>query len=107
MEYIESKKIIDEIRSRNELMFRMSLSHLIDVGVRNLTDENISQTCKEINEEDDSKHFITNDCKCQIVKTAGELAKIDHIHLLVYVQREVTYDVGDNYYKGDDENDII
>lgn len=96
MEYIESKKIIDEIRSRNELMFRMSLSHLIDVGVRNLTDENISQTCKEINEEDDRKHFMTNDFKCQIVKTAGELAKIDHIHLLVYVQREVTYDVGES-----------
>ena len=57
---------------------------------------------EEIQKEDDSKAFMTNDFKCELVRTAGELAKIDHIHLLVYIQREVTYDVGDNY---EEEND--
>ena len=39
---------------------------------------------------------MTNEFKCEIVKTAGEIAKIDHIHLLVYIQREVEYDVGES-----------
>ena len=96
MTYMESKQKLDKIRNKNEMLFRMSLSHLIDVGVRHLTEENIEKTCKEICKEDDTKHFMTNEFKCEIVKTAGEIAKIDHIHLLVYIQREVEYDVGES-----------
>ena len=29
------------------------------------------------------------------VRMAGEIAKVEHIHLLVYIQREITYDVGE------------
>ena len=95
MTYLESKKILDEIRRQNEIMFRMAISHLIDVGIRHLNEENIEITCEEIQKEDDSKAFMTNDFKCEIVRIAGELAKINHIHLLVYIQREITYDVFD------------
>jgi hypothetical protein len=85
-------------------MFRMAISHLMDVGIRNLNEENIERTCEEIQKEDDRKSFMTNNYKCDLVRMAGELAKIEHIHLLVYIQREVTYDVGDNYEEeiGDD-----
>lgn len=65
------------------------------MGLRNLTEENIETTCKEIEKEDDHNHIMTNRFKCDLVRTAGELAKIDHIHLLVYVQREIVYDVGE------------
>ena len=40
---------------------------------------------------------MTNNFKCDLIRMAGELSKIYHIHLLVYIQREVFYDVGDNY----------
>lgn len=104
MTYTESKKVLDEIRNRNhEVVFRMAISHLMDVGIRHLDDENIKRTCEEIQKEDDSKAFMTNDFKCELVRTAGELAKIDHIHLLVYIQREVFYDVGDNYEGGNED----
>lgn len=93
--YAESKKKIEEIRNRNEVMFRMSISHLLDVGIRHLTEENIEATCQKIMGEDDSKAFMTNEFKCDLIRTAGELAKIDHIHLLVYISREVDYDVFD------------
>ena len=95
MTYLESKKILDEIRRQNEIMFRMAISHLMDVGIRHLNEENIEITCEEIQKEDDSKAFMTNDFKCEILRIAGELAKINHIHLLVYIQREITYDVFD------------
>lgn len=106
MVYLESKKKIDKIRSYDEMMFRMAISHLIDVGIRHLDEENIEFTCEEIQKEDDSKSFMTNNYKCDLVRMAGELAKIDHIHLLVYIQREVTYDIGENYEE-ENEDDII
>lgn len=106
MTYAESKKILDGIRNRNEVMFRMAISHLMDVGIRNLDEESIELTCKAINKEDDRKSFMTNNFKCDLVRMAGELAKLDHIHLLVYIQRELTYDVGDDYEE-DDENDVV
>lgn len=96
MNYMESKKKLDELRKRNEGLFRMAISHLMDVGIRHLTDENIAETCAEIMKEDDTHSFMTNKYQCAIVKTAGKLAKIDHIHLLNYISKEVYYDVGDN-----------
>lgn len=33
---------------------------------------------------------------CELVKTAAEIAKLDHIHVLIYIGREVYWDVGDN-----------
>ena len=104
MTYAESKKILDKIRSHDEAIFRMSISHLIDVGLRHLNEENIKRTCEEIQKEDDSKSFMINNYKCDLVRTAGEIAKINHIHLLVYVQREVAYDVGDNYEEENEDD---
>ena len=107
MTYAESKKVLDEIRNRNhEVIFRMAISHLIDVGIRHLNEENIKRTCEEVQKEDDSKAFMTNNFKCELIRVAGELAKIDHIHLLVYIQREVFYDVGDRYEE-ENEDDIV
>jgi hypothetical protein len=105
MDYIETKRKLDEIRKYDELMFRMAISHLMDVGIRHLDEENIKRTCEEILKEDDSKSFMTNNFKCDLVRMAGELAKVDHIHLLVYIQREIVYDVGDNYEE-ENEDDI-
>lgn len=96
MTYKESKKKLDELRRKDEMMLRMSISHLLDVGIRHLTEENIKETCEAIMQEDDSKAFMTNEFKCELIKIAGELAKINHIHLLVYISREIYYDVGDN-----------
>ena len=106
MTYKESKKILDNIRIRNEMMFRMAISHLIDVGIRHLDEENIERTCEEIQKEDDSRSFMTNRFKCDLVRMAGDIAKIEHVNLLVYIQREVVYDVGENYEE-DNEDDIV
>lgn len=93
MSYKESEKHINDIRRRDEMMFRMAVSHLMDVGIRHLTDENVSATCESILQEDDSRSFMTNEYKCELVRTAAELAKLNHIHLLVYISKNVEYDV--------------
>lgn len=93
--YAESKKILDKIRSKDEVMFRMAISHLMDVGIRHLTEENILETCRGITKRDDSKAFMTNDYMCELVIMSGEIAKVPHTDVLVYIQREVDYDVFD------------
>ena len=95
MTYTESANLIDVIRSRDMMMFRMAISHLMDVGIRNLTKENINETCEAIMQQDDSKSFMSNRYMCDLVRMAGELAEIDHIHLLNYISKNVFYDVGD------------
>jgi hypothetical protein len=94
--YVESKKKLDSLRNKNEMLFRMAISHLMDVGIRHLTEENIESTCEEIMKEDDKHSFMTNTLQCDIVRTAGDIAKIDHIHVLTYISREIYYDVRDN-----------
>ena len=94
--YVESKKQIDAIRNKTgEIGFRMAISHLMDVGIRHLTEENVEETCKQLMQQDDSKSIMTNGFQCSLVRTAYELAQVPHIDLLVYVQREVVYDVFD------------
>jgi hypothetical protein len=95
--YVESKKQFDAIRNTaGEVGFRMAVSHLMDVGIRHLTEENVEETCNNIMKTDDSNHFMTNEFKCNLVRTAYELAQIPHTDLLVYIQREMVYDVGDS-----------
>lgn len=95
--YAESKKKFDAIRNKcGEIGFRMAISHLMDVGIRHLTAENVEETCNKIMQEDDSKQFMTNGFKCDLVRTAYELAQIPHTDLLVYIQREMFYDAGDD-----------
>lgn len=95
--YVESKKRIEAIRNKNgEPMFRMAISHLMDVGIRHLTEESVKETCDEIMKEDDSKAFMTNEFKCDLIKAAYELAQVPQVDLLIYIQREVEYNVFDD-----------
>lgn len=95
--YKESKKILDNIRARNdETMFRMAISHLMDVGIRHLDEESCKLTCQGIMKQDDSHSIMTNNFMCDLIWLAHELSKVSHIDLLVYIQREVDYDVMDD-----------
>ena len=96
MNYMESKKKLDELRKRNEVLFRMAISHLVDTGIRHFTEKSVARTCAEIMKQDDSHSIMTNEFQCKLVKTAAEIAKLDHIHVLTYIGREVYWDVGDN-----------
>lgn len=80
-------------RDYGEMIFRMAISHLMDVGMRHLTPELVNEAKDEIMKEDDSKMFVTNEVLCDVVECAGELAKIDAIDLLIYIGRNVEYDV--------------
>lgn len=84
-------------REYGEMIFRMAISHLMDVGMRNLTPELVNEAKDEIIKQDDSKMFVKNEVLCDVVECAGKLAKINAIDLLVYIGRNVEYDVDGRY----------
>lgn len=92
-------------REYGEMIFRMAISHLMDVGMRNLTPELVNEAKDEIMKQDDSKMFVTNEALCDVVECAGELAKINAIDLLVYIGRNVEYDVDGCYRSENEEGD--
>lgn len=92
-------------REYGEMIFRMAISHLMDVGMRNLTPELVNEAKDEIMKQDDRKMFVTNELLCDVVECAGELAKINAIDLLVYIGRNVEYDVDGCYRVESDEGD--
>ena len=92
-------------RNYGGIIFRMAISHLMDVGMRNLTPELVNEAKDEIMKKDDSKMFVTNEALCNVVECAGELAKIDATYLLVYIGRNVEYDVDGCYRVENEERD--
>lgn len=96
--YAESKKKLEAIRNRvGEPLFRMALTHTFDVGFRHLTEENVEETCNKMMKDDDSHAFMTNEYKCDLVRTAGEIAKVPPFDVEVYVNREMEYSAGGDY----------
>ena len=96
--YVESKKKLEAIRNKvGEPLFIMALTNTFDVGFRHLTEENIKATCDEMMKEDDSHRFMTNEYKCDLVRTAGEIAKVPPYDVEVYVNREMEYSAGEDY----------
>ena len=99
------KNINNIRRNYGEITFRMAISHLMDVGMRNLTPELVNEAKNEITKKDDSRMFVTNKLLCDVVECAGELAKIDATYLLVYIGRNVEYDVDGCYRVENDEEE--
>ena len=77
------------------VLFRMGLTHLADVGVRHLTDENVEETIKRITakgEEDQANGIITvmtAEFQCEILRCAAELANFSIWELFAYIKYHV------------------
>ena len=76
-------------------LFRMGLTHLADVGVRHLTDENVEENIKRImakGEEDKANGVITvmtAEFQCEILRCAACLAKFSIWELFSYIKDHV------------------
>ena len=96
MAYKESAKVLDGIRRKyGDVMFRLGVYHMLDVGIRNLTDEIVERTCSQILKQDDSKSGMTNEFRCDIVRCAAEISKTDTTDILIYIGDNLEFDTGD------------
>jgi len=98
--YLESKKKIDEIRSKygckGEILFRSAIQCVVEYGADSLTDDwNYKHAIDDINdrhdaaEEDGKILWVTREFELAILECAREIAKVNTYDFLVYIQREV------------------
>ena len=77
------------------ILFRTGLSHLINVGVCNLTDENVAEIIEQIKAQGEEdvrngvKKIMTPEFECEIVYCAAELAKFSIWDLIKYIKKYV------------------
>jgi hypothetical protein len=76
-------------------LFRMALTHLVDVGIRHLTDENVEEAVKQIAANDEAGKangvvsIMTAEFQCEIVRCAASLAKFSVWELFAYIKHHV------------------
>jgi hypothetical protein len=76
-------------------LFRMGLTHLVDIGVRHLTEDNVKEAINQIvakDKEDKAggvNSFMTAEFQCEILRCAAELAKFGVWDLFKYIKKHV------------------
>ena len=93
------KEKMREIRNIEDkyglVLFRMGLTHLVDVGVRHLTEDNVEESIKQILAEGEADKangiitFMTPQFRCEIVRCAAELAQFGIWELFGYIKKHV------------------
>jgi hypothetical protein len=86
-------KEIDVIANKyGHVVFRMGIAHMVDVGTRHLTDENVNEAIEQIKAKDEeakangSIPIMTAEFQCEIVRCAAELAKFGIWELFEYMK---------------------
>jgi hypothetical protein len=86
------------------VLFRMGLTHLVDVGIRHLTSENVNENIRQIEAKGDADHangvvtVMTAEFQCEILRCAAELAKFSVWELFDYIKKHVAIsNHGGNY----------
>ncbi len=85
----DSMKAIRAIEDKYGLpLFGMALTHLVDVGVRNLNDDTVAECIKQImaDGEADKGQFMSPEFQCAIIRCAAELAKLSIWDLFRYIK---------------------
>jgi hypothetical protein len=93
---MEKQKEISDIENKyGDALFRMGLAHMVDVGIRHLTDENVEECFKQITANDEAVRangavpIMTAEFQCEIVRCAAELAKFSVWKLFTYIKNHV------------------
>ena len=98
--YVESKKKLDEIRSKynctGDIIFRTAIQMVVDYGRSNFMDENwCYNELNAIDDRHDSAEavgkilFMTRKFEKAIFECAKELSQIESYDFLTYIQKEI------------------
>lgn len=75
------------------MLFGMGLTHLVDVGHQNLTEENVKEGLRQImaqgetNKANGKIPIMTPEFQCEILRCAAELAKFSPWTLFAYIKK--------------------
>ena len=90
----ESFRKLDELMQRDEILFRLGVTHLLSVGYENLTEEAVLRTIEVIEKEalemdEDSIPVITPVYQVAILRMAAKIREVPVWVLLKYISRKV------------------
>ena len=100
MKYEETKKIIDQIRQKygckGEIIFRCAITNVVDSGRTELKKKGYLESWlknidKRHDEAEQANKFLVigRDFEKAIAECTCELAKVDTMHFVMYLQREI------------------
>ncbi len=88
---------LEKLRMRNEVVLRCAITHLFDVGWRNITPEAVERTIEAIREEEKRNKragklmFVGADFQVAIMEMTLELKEFSPVTLLVYVSNYLRF----------------
>ena len=90
----ESFRKLDELMLRDEILFRLGVTHLLSVGYENLTEEAVERTIRVIEkealeEDEDFIPVITPEYRIAILKMAAKIREVPIWTILKYVSKKV------------------
>jgi hypothetical protein len=93
--YDKMKEILALENKYGLLIFRMGLTHVMDIGLRNLAGDEVEGCVKQImaqGEDDKTKgriSIMTPEFQCDIVRCAAELTRFSAWNLFAYIKEHV------------------
>ena len=87
-------RVLDELMTRDEILFRVGIGHLLSVGYENLTKEAVQWTIEVIEKEasemeEEAIPVITPEYQIAILRMASRIREVPLWTLLKYISRKV------------------
>ena len=87
-------RVLDELMTRDEILFRVGIGHLLSVGYENLTEEAVQRTIEVIEKEasemeEEAIPVITPEYQIAILRMASRIREVPLWTLLKYISRKV------------------
>ena len=87
-------RVLDELMTRDEILFRVGIGHLLSVGYENLTEEAVLRTIEVIEKEasemeEEAIPVITPEYQIDILRTAAKIREVPLWTLLKYISKKV------------------
>ena len=87
-------RVLDELMTRDEILFRVGIGHLLSVGYENLTEEAVMRTIRVIEKEasemdEEAIPVITPEYQIAILRMASRIREVPLWTLLKYISKKV------------------
>ena len=87
-------RVLDELMTGDEILFRVGIGHLLSVGYENLTEEAVLRTIEVIEKEasemeEEAIPVITPEYQIAILRMASRIREVPLWTLLKYISRKV------------------
>ena len=87
-------RVLDELMTRDEILFRVGIGHLLSVGYENLTEEAVPRTIEVIEKEasemeEEAIPVLTPEYQIAILRMASRIREVPLWTLLKYISRKV------------------